>query len=183
MSDPPAKKPRLAGSKDPSVKIPEVPKGRLILTHIGTLATGDETLRDIDDAAIVIKENIIEWVGETKKLPKELADSADRGTRDCSHILIATAGFINTHHHFYQTITRGVAPANELFGWLQTLYGIWQCMTPSQLKAACQATACELILSGCTLASDHAYVWPNGCRLDDEIAAVLDTGLMLLKWS
>ncbi|CAE7444538.1 unnamed protein product [Symbiodinium sp. CCMP2592] len=177
MSDPPAKKPRLGGPKDPSVKIPEAPKGRLILTHIGTLATGDETLGDIDDAAIVIKENIIEWVGETKKLPKELADSADRGTRDCSHILIATAGFINTHHHFYQTITRGVAPANELFGWLQTLYGIWQCMTPSQLKAACQATACELILSGCTLASDHAYVWPNGCRLDDEIAAVLDTGL------
>lgn len=162
---------------DPSVKIPPVPKGRLILTHIGTLATGDESLGDIDDAAIVIQDNVIEWVGKTANLPKELADSADRGTRDCSHILIATAGFINTHHHFYQTITRGVAPANELFGWLTTLYDIWKFMTPSMLKAACRVTACELILSGCTLASDHAYIWPNGCRLDDEIAAVLETGL------
>ena len=162
---------------DPAVKIPEVPKGRLVLTHIGTLATGDATLGDIDDAAVVILDNTIEWVGPTANLPKELADQADRGVRDCSHILIATAGFINTHHHFYQTITRAVAPANELFGWLTTLYDIWKFMTPSMLKAACKATACELILSGCTLATDHAYIWPNGCRLDDEIAAVLETGL------
>eukprot|EP00931_Biecheleriopsis_adriatica_P072075 TRINITY_DN460_c0_g1_i2.p1 TRINITY_DN460_c0_g1~~TRINITY_DN460_c0_g1_i2.p1 ORF type:complete len:596 (-),score=47.03 TRINITY_DN460_c0_g1_i2:129-1859(-) len=168
-----------APGMDPSVKIPEVPKGRLILNHIRTLATGDDTLGDIDDAAVVIKDNVIEWVGKASNIPKELVHSAtgERGILDCSHILIATAGFINTHHHFYQTITRGVAPANELFGWLQTLYDVWKHMTPSMLKAACKATACELILSGCTLASDHAYVWPNGCRLDDEIAAVLETGL------
>lgn len=164
---------------DPAVKtmIPPVPQGRLILTHIGTLATGDETLGDIDDATVVILNNVIEWVGKTVDLPQELADAADRGIRDCSHILIATPGFVNTHHHFYQTLTRGVAPANELFGWLTTLYDVWKFLTPDMLKAACAATACELILSGCTIATDHAYIWPNDCRLDDEIEAVLETGL------
>jgi len=169
---------------DPAVKIPQPPKGRLILNHIGTLATGDETLGDIDDAAVVIKENVIEWVGKADDIPQELLDSAERecpgggaGVLDCSHILIACPGFVNTHHHFYQTITRGVAPANELFGWLTTLYDVWKFMDADILKAACKATACELILSGCTLASDHAYIWPNNCRLDDEIAAVLETGL------
>jgi cytosine/adenosine deaminase-related metal-dependent hydrolase len=164
---------------DPAVKIPPVPQGRLILTRIGTLATGDDTLGDIDDAAVVIRNNVIEWVGKTTDLPSDLvtAATAERGIRDCSHILIMTPGFVNTHHHFYQTLTRGVAPANELFGWLTTLYDVWKFITPSMLKAACTATACELLLSGCTLATDHAYIWPNGCRLDDEIAAVLQTGL------
>lgn len=92
---------------DPSVTIPAPPQGRLILTHIGTLVTGNKELGDIDDAAVAIKDNVIEWVGKTVDLPADMA--ADRGTKDCSHIMVATPGFINTHHHFYQTITRGVS--------------------------------------------------------------------------
>jgi cytosine/adenosine deaminase-related metal-dependent hydrolase len=86
---------------------------------------------------------------------------------------------VNTHHHFYQTLTRAVPGTQdvELFDWLVTLYPIWARLTPAALRSATAVACAELLLSGCTTASDHTYLWPNGCRIDDEIAVAREIGL------
>lgn len=88
-------------------------------------------------------------------------------------------GLINTHHHFYQTLTRAIPAAQDctLFHWLQSLYPIWANLTPEAIYVSAQMAAAELMLSGCTTASDHLYIYPNGCTLDDEIRAIQAIGL------
>jgi len=94
---------------------------------------------------------------------------------------IVLPGLVNTHHHFYQTLTRAVPAAQDanLFNWLKTLYPIWARMTPDDIFISTQTALSELALSGCTTASDHLYLFPNGSRLDDEIAAAKETGLRI----
>ena len=79
-------------------------------------------------------------------------------------------GLINTHHHFYQTLTRCFPAALDrtLFGWLKTLYPIWARLDPDALDAAATVALAELLLSGCTTTTDHHYVFPTG--LEDAIA-------------
>jgi len=90
-------------------------------------------------------------------------------------------GLINTHHHFYQTLTRVVPGAQDsnLFSWLKTLYPIWGRMTSEDIRLSTQTALAELALSGCTTASDHLYIFPNDSRLDDEIDAAREIGLRL----
>jgi cytosine/adenosine deaminase-related metal-dependent hydrolase len=90
-------------------------------------------------------------------------------------------GLINTHHHFYQTLTRNITAAQDanLFNWLKTLYPIWARITPEHIRISTQTALSELALSGCTTASDHLYLFPNGSRLDDEIHASREVGLRL----
>jgi cytosine/adenosine deaminase-related metal-dependent hydrolase len=90
-------------------------------------------------------------------------------------------GLINTHHHFYQTLTRAVPAAQDanLFNWLKTLYPIWARIRPEEIYLSTQTALAELALSGCTTASDHLYLFPNGARLDDEIQAAREIGLRL----
>ncbi len=90
-------------------------------------------------------------------------------------------GLVNTHHHFYQTLTRAVPAAQDanLFNWLTTLYPIWARMNPEDIFTSAQTALAELAFSGCTTASDHLYLFPNGSRLDDEIAAAQEVGLRL----
>jgi len=78
------------------------------------------------------------------------------------HVVIP--GLINTHHHFYQTLTRCYPPALDrtLFGWLQALYPVWARLTPAGLEAAVTVAMAELLLSGCTTTTDHHYVFPPG---------------------
>jgi len=94
---------------------------------------------------------------------------------------IVLPGLINTHHHFYQTLTRAVPAAQNanLFNWLTTLYPIWARLTPEDIRISTQTALSELALSGCTTASDHLYLFPNGSRLDDEIEAARAVGLRL----
>ena len=84
------------------------------------------------------------------------------------HVILP--GLINTHHHFYQTLTRCVPAAMDrpLFGWLQALYPIWARLTPEAMDAAATMALAELLLSGCTTTTDHHYVFPAG--LEDAIA-------------
>jgi cytosine/adenosine deaminase-related metal-dependent hydrolase len=79
---------------------------------------------------------------------------------------IVTAGFVNTHHHFYQWLTRGWAFDCDLFGWLTTLYPVWARITPEDVEAASALALGELALTGCTTAADHHYVVPGG---DDSV--------------
>src|SRR5690606_22716480 len=67
----------------------------------------------------------------------------------------------------------------NLFNWLTTLYPIWARMTPDDIFTSTQTALVELALSGCTTASDHLYLFPNGSKLDDEIAAAAEMGLRL----
>ncbi len=92
---------------------------------------------------------------------------------------VVTPGLINTHHHLYQTLTRAVPGGQDalLFGWLKTLYPIWARMGPEEIFTSAQIGLAELALSGCTLSSDHLYLFPNGARLDDTIAAAAELGL------
>ena len=90
-----------------------------------------------------------------------------------------TPGLVNTHHHLYQSLTRAVPGGQDalLFGWLQTLYPIWSRFGPEEMYISAQVGLAELALSGCTLTSDHLYLYPNGSRLDDTIAAAGDIGM------
>ena len=79
-----------------------------------------------------------------------------------AHVVLP--GLINTHHHFYQTLTRALPAAldRELFPWLQALYPVWARLDPEALRSAVTVAMAELLLSGCTTTSDHHYVFPDG---------------------
>ncbi|MGO9400855.1 MAG: 8-oxoguanine deaminase [Xanthobacteraceae bacterium] len=98
------------------------------------------------------------------------------------HVLLP--GLINTHHHFYQTLTRAVPAAldRELFPWLQALYPIWARLTPEALDLGMTLAMAELMLSGCTTTTDHHYVFPQGVEdgIDIEVAAAKRLGLRVL---
>jgi 8-oxoguanine deaminase len=90
------------------------------------------------------------------------------GVFDASeHVVLP--GLINTHHHFYQTLTRAHPAAidRELFPWLTALYPLWARLTPEHLRLAVRAALAELLLSGCTTAADHHYLYPPG--LEDAV--------------
>ncbi len=95
------------------------------------------------------------------------------------HVVIP--GLINTHHHFYQTLTRSSPAAldRELFGWLKALYPIWARLTPAALESAATVAMAELLLSGCTTTTDHHYVFPAGLEnaIDIEAAVARRLGL------
>jgi 8-oxoguanine deaminase len=97
---------------------------------------------------------------------------------------VVLPGLINTHHHFYQTLTRAVPAAldRELFPWLQALYPIWARLTPDALDLGVTLAMAELMLSGCTTTTDHHYVFPAGLEdgIDIEVAAAGRLGLRVL---
>ena len=109
----------------------------------------------------------------------ELPTTADEVLDLKGHIVLP--GLVNTHHHFYQTLTRAVPAAQDanLFNWLTTLYPIWARILPEDIFTSTQTALAELALSGCTTASDHLYLFPNGSKLDDEIAAAQEIGLRI----
>ncbi len=94
---------------------------------------------------------------------------------------VVLPGLINTHHHFYQTLTRAYGPAldKELFDWLKTLYPVWAGLTPEYLAVATRLALAELLLSGCTTAADHHYVFPDGLEeaVDIQAGAAREMGV------
>ncbi len=94
---------------------------------------------------------------------------------------VVLPGLINAHHHFYQTLTRALPAAldKELFPWLQTLYPIWSGLTPEHVAVSTRLALAELLLSGCTTASDHHYVFPPGLEqaIDIQIAEARNLGI------
>lgn len=146
----------------------------LLVKNIHTLVTMDDQRREIRHGALFVRDNVIEQVGATEELPStadEVLDLSDR--------YVVLPGLVNTHHHFFQTLTRAIPAGQnaELFGWLQGLFPLWINLTPEAIRISAQTAAAELILSGCTTASDHLYLFPNGATLDDEIEGVQATGL------
>lgn len=147
----------------------------ILIKNATLLVTMDGHRREIRDGGLFARNGFIEQIGSSADLPQ----TADEVLDLTGHIVLP--GLINTHHHFYQTLTRAVPAAQDvnLFNWLKTLYPIWAKMTPDDIRISTQTALAELALSGCTTASDHLYLFPNGSKLDDEIDAASEVGLRL----
>jgi cytosine/adenosine deaminase-related metal-dependent hydrolase len=147
----------------------------LLVTADGNAAPGDQDFRiqRIPDGGLFVRDNVIEQVGPTAELPSS-ADTILTGRG-----MIVLPGLVNCHHHLYQTLTRAVPAAQDatLFTWLKTLYPIWAGMTAKAIHTSALVGLSELVLSGCTTASDHLYIYPNDCRIDDEIRAAEELGI------
>ncbi len=147
----------------------------LLIKNAAIIVTMDGQDRELIDSGIFCRDGFIEKIGSSQDLP----ETADTVIDLKGHIVLP--GLINTHHHFYQTLTRAVPAAQvaNLFHWLKTLYPIWARLQPEDIFISTQTALAELALSGCTTASDHLYLFPNGSKLDDEIEAASTVGLRL----
>lgn len=135
--------------------------------HILTMNDRREELHGAD---ILICDGVIVAVGHGLTTSGAVLEAAG---------CVVTPGLVNTHHHLYQSLTRAVPGGQDalLFGWLQTLYPIWAKFGPEEMFVSAQVGLVELALTGCTMSSDHLYLYPNGSRLDDTIAAAEEVGL------
>ena len=144
----------------------------LLVRHAELVAALDDADSRWPDGAIYVVDNQIAQIGPTATLP----DSADTVIE--ARGLAIVPGLVNTHHHFFQNLTRAVPAAQDvvLFDWLVALYPVWARMPAAAIRASTEVAIAELILSGCTTASDHTYIWPDGARLDDQIEVAREMG-------
>jgi len=141
----------------------------LLVKNADVLVTMDGDRRELNGGCLLVENGVITSVG-----PEMPADEI----LDASGCVV-TPGLVNTHHHLYQSLTRVVPGGQDalLFGWLQTLYPIWAKMRPEHMKVSAQIGLAELALSGCTMSSDHLYLYPNGVQLEDTIEAAQSLGM------
>jgi cytosine/adenosine deaminase-related metal-dependent hydrolase len=145
----------------------------LLVRNAEVLVTMDEQRREIRGGGLFARDGRVLAVGTAAELPETADEILDlRG-----HVVIP--GLVNTHHHMFQSLTRAVPGAQDagLFPWLQCLYPIWARITPEMLRISSLTAMAELMLSGCTTSSDHLYLFPNGCRLEDTLEAAAEIGL------
>lgn len=148
----------------------------LLVIHGGALATVDGAGTEHPDGHVVVRDKRIVALGAGPaaahwiRAADRLVDA--RGT-------LVTPGFVNTHHHLYQWITRGYAQDSTLFDWLTSLYPVWAGLDEEAVRAAAAANLGWLSLSGCTLTTDHHYVFPKagGDLLAAEIAGAREIGI------
>ncbi len=147
--------------------------GTLLIKNAQTVITNDEALGQISGGSLFVRDNLIEKVGLAKDMPADADEIIDASS------MAVMPGLINTHHHFYQTLTRAVPGAQdqELFDWLVRLYPIWGEMDSDAVYTSSLTAMAELILSGCTTSSDHLYLIPNNSTFDDQARAAQKIGL------
>ena len=135
--------------------------------HVMTMNDARDELRGAD---ILLQDGVIAGIGSGLETSGEVVEAGG---------CVVTPGLVNTHHHLYQTLTRAVPGGQDalLFGWLKTLYPIWAKFGPEEMFVSAQVGLAELALSGCSLSSDHLYLFPNGARLEDTIHAAAEVGL------
>jgi 8-oxoguanine deaminase len=149
------------------------PVTSLLIQHADLIVSMDDNDTQWTDGSIYVVDNVIQQIGRTNQLPQD----ADRTLNARGMVILP--GLVNTHHHFYQTLTRNLPAAQNtnLFHWLRTHYPIWAGLTPEAISVSTKIALSELVLSGCTTSSDHTYMWPNGARLDDQIHAATEMGV------
>lgn len=147
-----------------------MPNSEILIRNADHLLTMDDTRTELAGADVLIRGGQIAAIGQGLTTAGEIVNA-----RGC----VVTPGLVNTHHHLYQSLTRAVPGGQDalLFGWLQTLYPIWSRFGPEEMFVSAQIGLAELALSGCTLSSDHLYLYPNGSRLEDTIHAATELGL------
>ena len=143
-----------------------------IIKNVHTILTMDDARRELNGHDILLRDGVIAGIGKNLSIPAgaEIVDARNA---------VVTPGLVNTHHHLYQSLTRAVPGGQDalLFGWLQTLYPIWAGFGPEEMRVSAMLGLSELALSGCTMSSDHLYLFPNGSRLDDTIEGAAEVGL------
>ena len=141
-----------------------------LIRNADIVLTMDDSGREPAGADILIRDGVIAGIGTGLATSGATVNAAG---------CVATPGLVNTHHHLYQSLTRAVPRAQDalLFGWLQALYPIWARFGPEEMHVSALTGLAELALSGCTLTSDHLYLYPGGARLDDTIAAATEIGM------
>jgi len=146
------------------------PMAEILIRNADHILTMDDGRRELHGADILIRDGVIVALGQGLTTTGEVIDGAG---------CVVTPGLVNTHHHLYQTLTRAVPGGQDalLFGWLKTLYPIWSHFGPDEMFTSAQIGLAELALSGCTLSSDHLYLYPNGARLEDTIHAAAELGM------
>lgn len=147
------------------------------LAHVYTMNDTDEHLENAD---ILIQDGVITQVGNNITTVQENGSNNTK-VINCNG-LVALPGFVNTHHHLYQTLFRGIKEVQELplFPWLRGLYQFWQFMTPESIYYGGLVGFSELIRTGCTLTSDHHYVFPTNqpeTLIDEQIRAAKEIGI------
>ncbi|MEY9930459.1 cytosine/adenosine deaminase-related metal-dependent hydrolase [Catenulispora sp. GP43] len=144
-----------------------------LVVQNAAIATVDAAATEYDSGHVVVEGGRITAVGAGPAPRVQGAHVVD-GT-GC----LVTPGLVNTHHHLYQWITRGLAQDAALFGWLVELYPIWARLTEDTLGAAARGGLAWLAKTGCTTSADHHYVFPRagGDLLGAEIEAARQIGL------
>src|SRR3984957_14233321 len=126
---------------------------------------------------VVEETRIVELVGKGGAPASKVDETFDASR----HVVLP--GLINTHHHFYQTLTRAHPDAinKELFPWLTALYPIWARLKPEHLRIATRLALAQMMLSGCTTAADHHYLFPRGLEnaIDIEVEEARKLGLRM----
>ncbi|MGH1447684.1 MAG: 8-oxoguanine deaminase, partial [Cognatishimia sp.] len=145
-------------------------KQEILIKHADVVLTMDDSGTELHGVDIRVQGGQIVEVGQGLETTGEVVLA-----KGC----VVTPGLVNTHHHLFQTLTRAVPGAQDalLFGWLQRLYPIWSRFGPDEMFSSAQIGLAELALSGCSLSSDHLYLFPNGARLDDTIEAAAEVGV------
>lgn len=147
---------------------------RRIVIENCAIATVDADGTEYASGHLVVAGNLIESVG-AGKAPEGL-ENVVRRIDGTGHLV--TPGLVNTHHHFYQWITRGLATDHNLFNWLVALYPTWARIDAPMLAAATQGSLAMMVKGGVTTASDHHYVFPRGSGdlVGAELAAAREIG-------
>ena len=142
----------------------------ILIKSAKTVVTMDDSRRELSENDILVRNGVIAAIGPNLFTKGEVILA-----NDC----VVTPGLVNTHHHLFQTLTRAVPGGQDalLFGWLKTLYPIWAGFGPDEMRVSAMIGLAELALSGCSMSSDHLYLYPNGARLDDTIDAARAVGL------
>jgi len=148
----------------------------LLVRNAAMLVTMDDTRREIAGGGFFARDGLIVAVGDTATLPATADDVLDASGQ------IVLPGLVNCHHHLDQTLTRNLPAGQnaELFDWLTAHYKVWVRRTPLASRTATLVGLAELALSGCTTVFDHAYLFQNGCRVDDQIAAAAEIGVRFM---
>ena len=154
----------------------------LLIKNAAVLVTMDRDRREIPGGSVVVLDDAIVAAGSAADVEAWIAQSAARRAPqrviDASGCIVLP-GFVNCHHHLYQTLTRsiGTGHGRGLFDWLKLLYPIWAGLDPEAVYVSARLALSELVLSGATTVADHLYLYPNGVRIADEIAAARDIGV------
>ena len=147
-------------------------KNPTVIKNADLIISMDDARRVLNNYDIVISE------GQIQKVAKNIRLNGLEKVIDAAGCLV-TPGLVNTHHHLFQSLTKAVPGGQNalLFGWLKTLYPIWSRFGPEEIRISTILGLSELALSGCTMSSDHLYLFPNGATLDVTIFAAQEVGL------
>ncbi len=146
---------------------------RILIKNASVIAVCDNEKNKFYNKSILIKDNVIESIGDIKETADEIIDGRNK---------VVIPGLINTHHHLYQTLTRNLPAVQnaKLFDWLRYLYEVWKNMDAKAIDISTKVGIGELLLTGCTTTSDHLYMYP-GRRgqdfIDIEIQAAKEMGI------